>query len=594
MKLLKGRGFKHSGIFALLLFIIILIVLVLVFSQQILSNISKLSSSANLIALLVAIIFPLILLIVILYNIINLIRERTQKKPGVHLKIKLVLFFALIAFLASGPQALLSINFIKSSINFWLKAGIGDALRGGLSISLDYYQSKVDNLKMFNKSRAIPMLFNGITKNPDSVWENIRNINPEISFVQIYNDEGNEVFFRGDKNGKLKDFAAVHNRTGILPKVEKQDISILRSIGKHTIDGKTYTVIAGIILPAYFNKNASNLTNSLETFNQLNKYNRLFIYAVSIFYFLFTLPILLLVILLSFILTDELLRPIVDLENATRRVAEGDFSFRILSRSEDELAILISSFNKMIGELSTSREKLVHAEKIAAWQDIAQRLAHEIRNPLTPIKLSAQRILKKYKSNPEDLKNILENSVTAIVNEVDNLDKLLKEFREFAKLPNPHPVMVNVKEVVEEIAGMFRSLGESITIETNGISDKITVKADPAQIKQIFSNLFRNAIQSIDESMRTQGVISVIADIVKKEDIQYCRIQIRDNGSGIDEEYKDKIFNPYFTTKKQGTGLGLSIVERIVFDHNGHIWFESKKGVGTTFFIDLPHGEING
>jgi len=594
MKLLKGQGFKHSGVLALILFIIILIVLVLVFSQQILSNISQLSSSANLIALLVAVIFPVILLIVILYNIINLIRERTQKKPGVHLKVKLVLFFAVIAFLASGPQSLLSINFIKSSINFWLKAGIGDALKGGLSISLDYYQSKVENLKRFNRSRAIPLLFNRINRNPDAVWEDIKNINPEISFVQIYDNTGKEVFFRGDRGGRINDFTAIRNRTGILPKVERQDISILRSIGKHTIEGKPYTIIAGIILPGYFNKNASNLTSSLETFNQLNKYNRLFVYAVSIFYFLFTLPILLLVILLSFILTDELLRPIVDLEKATRRVAEGDFSFRILSRSEDELAILINSFNKMIGELGTSREKLVHAEKIAAWQDIAQRLAHEIRNPLTPIKLSAQRILKKYGSNPEDLRDILENSVKAIVNEVDNLDKLLKEFREFAKLPNPHPITVNVKEVVEEIAGMFRNLGESISIETNSINDKIKLKADPAQIKQIFSNLFRNAIQSIDESMNSEGVISVMADIVKKEGEQYCRIQIRDNGSGIDDEYKDKIFDPYFTTKRHGTGLGLSIVERIVFDHNGHIWFESKRGVGTTFFIDLPNGEIHG
>lgn len=588
MKILSKGSLKQSGVLALILLIILLIVLVLVFSQQILSNISQLSYSANLVALIVAIIFPIILVVVIIYNIVNLIKEKAQKKPGVHLRVKLVLFFAFIAFLASAPQSLLSINFIKSSINFWLKAGIGDALKGGLSISLDYYQSKVNNLEKFNKSQALPLLLKGITGHPDSVWEKLRYLNPEISFLQIYDTGGREVFFRGDKQGQLNDFAEVKNRTGILPKVGRKEISILRSIGRHTVGNRDYTVIAGIILPGNFNKNARDLTSSLETFNQLNKYNRLFVYVVSVFYFLFTLPILLLVILLSFILTDELLRPIVDLEKATRRVADGDFSFRILSRSEDELSVLINSFNKMIGELSSSREKLVHAEKIAAWQDIAQRLAHEIRNPLTPIKLSAQRILKKFKTDPAEMEKILESSVNAIVDEVDNLDKLLKEFREFSKLPNPHPLIFNVKELIEESAGMFRNITDSVLIETNSISDKILVKADPAQIKQVFNNLFRNAIQSING----KGRIVVAADLVKKEGEQYCRIQVKDNGSGIDDEYKDKIFDPYFTTKEHGTGLGLSIVERIVFDHNGHIWFESKKGIGTTIFIDLPHGEI--
>jgi nitrogen fixation/metabolism regulation signal transduction histidine kinase len=228
--------------------------------------------------------------------------------------------------------------------------------------------------------------------------------------------------------------------------------------------------------------------------------------------------------------------------------------------------------------------KLLQTEKVTAWQEIAQRLAHEIKNPLTPIKLSAQRILRKAQTDPANLERIVETSVQAIINEVDNLDRLLREFRDFSRLPAPTLADVDLRRLVNEIAEVHAAPYKSIQFRIEEVPEGLILKADKTQLKQVFINLFKNAFEAIDG----EGRVTVRADLVRKGNTQYCRIQVRDTGRGIGEEYQNQVFNPYFTTKGAGTGLGLPIVERIIFDHKGQIWFETQGGVGTTFFIDLP------
>jgi nitrogen fixation/metabolism regulation signal transduction histidine kinase len=274
----------------------------------------------------------------------------------------------------------------------------------------------------------------------------------------------------------------------------------------------------------------------------------------------------------------------VHLEDATRRVAEGDFSFRILTRPRDELANLVDSFNGMIAELERSRRKLLQAERITAWQEIAQRLAHEIRNPLTPIKLSAQRLLKKHTENAADFDTVLHPAVSSIIFEVENLERMLREFGDFAKLPMPKPAPVALKEMLGEVASVYEHLSASVRIDMKEVPDTVVLAVDRNQMKRVFANLFTNAIQA----MPNGGLLSLRADLVKKAHAHFCRIAMRDSGTGIAEGDMDSIFDPYFTTKKNGTGLGLAIVQRIVFDHQGNVWAESDGSTGTTFFIDLP------
>ncbi len=580
----RPGGNTLVGLVALVLLFILLIALIVVFSQRILAGLASFNAQANTVATIVAVLFPLTLLGVIVTQMVRLIRERAGRQPGSRLKTRLLLFFVLVAALSSIPQALLSVTFINSTMNFWLQARIGEALRGGLSISLEYYRGLVDNLASFNASPLLSSVLRDLEANPERLWRNVRTINDRVSFIQVFAEDGAEVLFRGDPQGRIANFRLLEGRSGDLPKEDRLRLSILRNVTLHRVDGRDYRVVVGTILSEGFDERARSLTESLESFNQLNRYRRLFRTVLTAFYFFFSFPIFLISILISFLLAAEIIRPIVSLEDATRRVAEGDYSFRILSRSRDELSVLVDSFNRMVGELANSRRKLVHAEKITAWKEIAQQLAHEIKNPLTPIKLSAQRILKRYRAGPADLGQVLEPAVSAIVREVDNLNRLLEEFREFARLPGPRPVRLSVRELVEEVCTVYRSLSAKVFFSVEQVDPELTITADRSQLKQVFANLFKNA----GEALPGGGTVQVRAERVSKGGRAYCRIWVKDDGVGMNEEERRMLFRPYFTTKKDGTGLGLAIVERIIFDHDGTIAVETQAGAGTTFIIDLP------
>ncbi|MBI9100701.1 MAG: HAMP domain-containing protein, partial [Spirochaetaceae bacterium] len=305
------------------------------------------------------------------------------------------------------------------------------------------------------------------------------------------------------------------------------------------------------------------------------------IYVLFIYLF-FAIPLVFLALLTAFTLSEDVTVPIERLEKATKRVADGDYSFRILSPSNDELAILISSFNQMINELELSRIKILQTEKVTTWQEIAQRLAHEIRNPLTPIKLAAQRVQRKI--NTPNIETILDSSMNIIITEVESLDSMLQQFRNFARLPKLEPTSIKLCELIYDSIKIYSDTIPTITFDVTPIDENIRVNVDKNQMKQVFVNLYKNAI----EAMNNRGTIYIRTDIVLKGYTHFCRIQIQDEGIGISREDSEKVFHPYFTTKENGTGLGLSIIERIVFDHKGRIWLESKVGSGTTFYIDIP------
>ena len=576
--------FTLSGLISLVLLYILLIILVLIFANQIITDLSFKTSLSNFFVLAIAITLPLFLLVTITVNVIRLIREKTRKKPGAQFKIRLLLFFLFIIILSSVPQAILSINFIHTAMNSWFSARVGDTIRGGLDIALQYYNDKLEVLNRYSESAVFLRSIRNVDQKPEDIWNEIQDLHPDIGSIQIITEDGREIFFDGNSSAYLNATQFENRGDGLLPKFSSGGASVLQILKTYTVKNKDYRIILSTILPENFDKTAERLTTSLQTFIQLEKFQSTFRLAIIVFYFFFSFPLILLSILISFLLSGEIIAPIVNLEEATRRVAEGDFSFRILTRSDDELSMLITSFNKMVSELERYKIKISQTEKIAAWQEIAQRLAHEIKNPLTPIKLSAQRILRKHETEPEELDRILVPAVTAIIQEVENLNSLLTEFKNFARLPTPKIEAVNLRKLLEETVAAYASSFHAVTIGFNNIDPAIIVQADQGQLKQVFANLIKNAVEAMDE----RGEIFISADLVKKGNSHYCRIQIQDTGPGIEETNRDKVFNPYFTTKRHGTGLGLAIVERIIFDHNGQIWFETQTAAGTTFFIDLP------
>lgn len=582
MKLFRGTTSSTAGILSVVFIYIILILLVLLFSNQILMDVTEEGRLSNSILIPIGILLPVVLLGIIVLNVVRLARDKRANKPGVRFKIRLILFFTFISLLSSIPQGILSISFLDTTLNSWFSARLGRALEGGIHIALTHYNERVESLEGFSSSRVFQTLMQDIEYRPERVWENIHSANRMVESFQVFRD-GEALFFFGDERGEIEGYRSALVREGAVIKDTTEDISALRVFQTVDVGGRGYQVVVSSFLPANFDLEAGNLTKSLEVFRQLEEYNTIFRLVLILFYSFFSVPILLLSILVSFILSDEIIRPIVHLEDATRKVAEGDFSVRILSRSRDELAVLTQSFNTMVSEMEHSRRQLLQAEKVTAWQEIAQRMAHEIKNPLTPIKLSAQRILKKYGRDPSGFEKILESAVGSIVREVDNLNDLLQEFRDFARLPAPQTEIVPLKELIDETTASFQAPYPEVVFFQH-IGDDITARADRGQIGRVFQNLIRNAIDAMDE----RGEITLYASLVTKGNIHYSRIQIQDTGPGIKDRDREKLFHPYFTTKDHGTGLGLAIVERIIFDHKGSIWFDTEPGIGTTFYIDLP------
>ncbi len=592
---MRIRGSGHASsivLIVLVIFYILLIGIIILFFQQIILTMYKSNPFTNIMIIGIIIILPVSLLVAIIYSLVRLLRERALKKSGARFKTRLILFFSFIALLAAVPQTTLSVTFINSVVNSEFVSRLNEVVDNAWSIAVDYYTSKSRNLETFGKSSLLPYILRQLPYNPEQTWTSLHNANPEIQFLQVFGPDNKEMLFKFSnpvaEAARISDFSSVSGQLGKLPKDERGDISIFRYLCKVPYGNKSYYALFGLVLPRGFDQKTKQLAESREFFAQLSRYKDIFEVVIVIFYSLFSFPILLLAILVSFFLAEEIVRPIFNLEEATERVAQGDFSIRILSRSGDELSNLIQSFNRMVSELEISKKKLLQAEKIAAWQEIAKRLAHEIKNPLTPIKLSAERIQKKYEEenhgNQKELKKVIESSVSAIIGEVQNLNKLLKDFSDFAKLPEPKRDNVNLKKLIREAVALYRNTASNIRFDIKNIDQTTTVFIDYNQFKQVFANLIINAVQA----MPGGGLIFIRADLVKKEKTNYCRIQVQDSGDGIDETIKQSIFDPYFTTKRGGAGLGLSIVERIVFDHKGNIWFESRKGRGTTFFIDIP------
>ena len=249
--------------------------------------------------------------------------------------------------------------------------------------------------------------------------------------------------------------------------------------------------------------------------------------------------------------------------------------------SNDEIGALVYEYNKKVVELESNAARLVKSERESAWREMAKQVAHEIKNPLTPMKLSIQQLERVAKDNPDDLNERIERTAKTLVEQIDTLTKIADEFSNFAKMPKAQNSEVNLIPIIETTLDLYKEEDVFITC-INTCNDQAIIMADKDQLSRVFNNLLKNAIQAIPSSI--EGKINVV---ISQEENNYL-IEVKDNGSGISDDKKDKIFVPNFTTKSTGMGLGLAMVKNIVENANGSIWFETKETIGTSFFIKFP------
>ena len=228
---------------------------------------------------------------------------------------------------------------------------------------------------------------------------------------------------------------------------------------------------------------------------------------------------------------------------------------------------------------------LIKTQKVAAWKEVAQGIAHEIKNPLTPIQLNTQRLKKKYYENREDFARVFDESINIITQEVEGMKDLLNEFLSFSRMPTPDPKPTSLHKIIDDILISYSEHDKRIQIKKNLDPNLAQLTIDPEQIRRVLINLFENATDAIDEG----GAIQITTKILDEK--KWVRIEFSDNGAGISSADREKLFLPHFTTKKRGTGLGLAIVNRIIIDHNGIIKVQDNYPKGTTFIIELPYSQ---
>jgi len=509
---------------------------------------------------------PVVLIIVLGVSVFNLLMDFLYHRPGSKFNVRLLAYFIVIVVFSVTPITLMTSTALNETVKFWHSIDSSTSTRAANSFVADTYSLHLERFENILRQSD----FSGTSHHSD------------ISSVQVFRFSDNswtETSFTGDEDFRLPSPPSAESGfiTRVLPR-DNGTIRFLQRISQNTVRIISYN------LGADFDRGKSVLDNQAERFETVNELRKNMRPLLIYYYAVFFLPTLLMTAIIAISFTRRITRPIVELTEATQRVAEGDFSFQILSRRNDELGILIKSFNSMIQDLEKSRAALVKSEKISVWQNMAQQLAHEIKNPLTPIKLSAERVLRRWQNNPEQIGEIIESSMLAIIQETEGLSTLLNEFRTLSKPMEPSNSTTSIREPVEETINVYSSSHPKVKYDIDHVQTDIQVKIDKHRLSQILANLVINAIDSMDG----EGTIEIRSDIVKKREVCYCRISIKDTGKGINTAENQLLFTPYFTTKESGTGLGLPIVERIVTDHGGVIWFDSAIGIGTTFYIDMP------
>jgi len=276
-------------------------------------------------------------------------------------------------------------------------------------------------------------------------------------------------------------------------------------------------------------------------------------------------------------------RPVVSLAEAARRVAAGDLYAQVEVESSDELGELASAFNHMTEDLRQQKERTLQAERVAAWRELAQRLAHELKNPLFPLQVTVENLIRAKEKAPELFEEVFREGTATLLDEVNNLKTIIGRFSEFSRMPQPQRKPAQLNDVAQSVLRVFQAqLQEKsqITVRTELDPELPQISADAELLHRALSNLVLNAIDALPQG----GEITVGTKAAGDE----VELFVSDTGSGLTQEECARLFTPYYTTKQHGTGLGLAIVQSVVSDHGGKISVESTKEKGTTFRIELP------
>jgi two-component system nitrogen regulation sensor histidine kinase NtrY len=287
--------------------------------------------------------------------------------------------------------------------------------------------------------------------------------------------------------------------------------------------------------------------------------------------------------LVAYFLSRYITKSLQTITKRIRNIELGKHNEPIIWQGTDEIGALVFEYNRMLGELERSAEKLAQTERESAWREMAQQVAHEIKNPLTPMKLRMQQLVKSWEDGDKTFDSRIKTFSQSMIEQIDALTRIANEFSHFAKMPKPNLAPLDIVKLTASVLELYKEKdGIEITFRSYAITNSILM-LDQDQTIRVLNNLITNAIQAIPNEH--SGKIDIAIRGTKKGIL----LRVSDNGTGISEEQRHKIFIPSFTTKSTGTGLGLAMVKNIVIQSGGSVFFWSKKDKGASFYLTFPH-----
>ena len=726
---IDNQAVKKRRMELIIVLVTIVVIAVLIFFEIHLShkeNILPISDNILIFGLInINVILILLLIFLIVRNVVKLIFERRHGILGSKLRTKLVAAFVGLSLFPTAILFLVAINFFLYSMENWFSIAIGDALNKTVEVAQVYYQQTADYAKYYAKQ-----ISSDITKNRlyDLEREEYlkalidqRQNNYKLGLLEVsFNNQSRKLLAKDPDNPNImpmpltpkmledvftgQAISAVHSSetgdliTGVAPIYSY--LSPAEAIG---------VVSVGYYIPKGMVDNLGIISKTSEHYRQFTLLKNPMKFSYIIALFTVTLLVIFSATWFGLVLAKGITVPIQDLAEATERVARGELDHQINIVANDEIGILVDSFNKMTKDLKRSKEGLEHAnidleqrrkymetvlgnvsagvvsidsndvitiinkaaemmldiktekvlnrkyqdviipehqavvdelykelkengknfiekqmelmlkgkvltilmtitlindddgnymglvvvfedltqirkaERAAAWREVARRMAHEIKNPLTPVQLSAQRLQKRYGDSLGDNGAVFHECTKTIIDQVEVLKNLVNAFSRYARLPVTNPVLGDLNDVISDSVVLFQDAHKNICFDFHKEPDIPKLNLDSEQIKRVMINLLDNAVAAINKQDGHIMIRTSYDKIHKK-----AKVEVADNGYGVPYSYKAKIFEPYFSTKRSGTGLGLAIVSSIISDHHGHVSVRDNSPTGTIVAFELP------
>lgn len=606
--LLNKFGQKsRTRIMVMVLSALAVISLIITYILIVLSG-SVFSIDAREILTLIIIDLVLLLSIAVLVSkrLARLIAERKKGIAGSRLQTRVVFIASLMAVIPTIIVVVSSILFFNFGLQAWFDNKVGTAIDNSVAIAKSYLEEhkKIIKSDIIGTANDLNREAYNIRKNPSSfskkldVLAGIRKL-PEAIVFQTKSKDNKRIL--------------ANTRFSVALQMIMNDLP--QSVMNQAKDGElvTYTtetedrVIALIRLENYFDTYllvARFVDDKILRYTELtqgaaSQYQRLRadISHIQIqFYIVFLVGAIFLVftaIWIGYLFAAQLVQPVAKLLEATEKVKHGDWHARvdIKGPKDDELVVLGQAFNEMAGQLENQRQELISAQRRSAWSDVARRIAHEIKNPLTPIQLAAERLRKKYGAFITDEKehDKFDRYVNTISRNVGDIRQMAEEFANFARIPAPVFSECDIVSLLKDTIFSRKECSDHIVEYNSYIDlDKRIISCDEHQISRVLTNLLKNAEESVEDYLQKNGDKKGSIDVLYSEDDTSILITIKDSGVGFDNNLLHQITEPYVTTKSKGTGLGLAIVKKIVEDHKGKLTFANKDGGGAIVTLKLP------